>query len=310
MKNATATFERPMDTIFGDLRDDALFAYVDGILCALADLESHLAKLEIIFQRLRRHGLRIKPSKCHFLAREVTYLGHMLNHEGISPDPRNLIAVKNFPVPRNIKQVRSFMGLCSFYRKHIKDFSSIALPLTNLTRKGVRFVWDDQCQIAFDRLKCLLMSKPVLIYPDFPKKCFVTCDASKVAIGGILEQEGEDGEVHPIAYFSRKLNPAESRNSTVEQELLAVVGAISHWREYLVGRPFTIVTDHRPLKWLMNLKTPNSRLVRWILSLAEFDFDVRYRPGMASGNADTLRGNPGLWIRLLRRLKIWCQPLL
>lgn len=293
MVNSSATFERAMDTIFNDLREDAIFVYVDDILCASTDLDAHLAKLEVIFQRLRKHGLRIKPQKCHFLDREITYLGHKLDGNGVRPDPRNVEAVRNFSVPRNVRQVRSFIGLCTFYRRHVKDFTKIAAPLTNLTRKGVKFLWDEQCREAFEKLKNALIQEPVLAYPDFTKKFFVTCDASNLAVGGILEQEGEDGSRRPIAYFSRKLNPAEKNYSTIEQEALAVVSAVAHWRVYLAGRKFTVITDHRPLRWLMTLKTPNSRLVRWNLSLSEYDFDVEYRPGKANTNADALSRQTG-----------------
>lgn len=286
--NGPASFERTMDTIFSDLREDRIFVYVDDILCASPDLETHLAKLEIVFKRLRKHGLKIKPNKCRFLARETTYLGHKIDHIGIRPDPRNLEAVRNFPVPKSVKQVRSFVGLASFYRRHVKDFTTIALPLTNLTRKNVKFVWDDACQRAFEQLKNLLLCEPVLAFPDFSQRFFLTCDASNVAIAGILEQEGDNGVRHPIAYYSRKLNPAEKRYSTVEQECLALVSAVAYFKVYLVGRPFTIFTDHRPLRWLLNSKTTNSRLARWSLSLSEYDFDVQYRPGKANSNADAL----------------------
>jgi len=181
--------------------------------------------------------------------------------------------------------------LAGYYRRFIKGFSKIAKPLTNLLKKEIDFNWGDKEQECFNILKNTLCEEPVLQYPDFTKPFLLTTDASGTAIGAILSQ-GQVGKDHPISYASRVLNDAEKNYSTIEKELLAIVYAVQHFRPYLYGKKFLLITDHKPLTWLHKLKDPTSRLARWRIKLAEYDYEIVYKPGKINANADALSRNP------------------
>ncbi len=185
-----------------------------------------------------------------------------------------LSAVENFPVPATKKQVRAFLGLTGYYRRFIPDYATVAVPLTNLTKKVTpnRIPWNERCDRAFQELKRHLCSDPILQNPDFAKPFVVQTDASDYGVGAVLSQRDSNGSDHPIAYFSRKLLPREQRYSTVEKECLAIHLGIQAFRVYLLGRPFTVQMDHRALQWLDRLKETNSRLTRWSLALQQYMF--------------------------------------
>ena len=208
----------------------------------------------------------------------------------VHPEADKLQAVRQFPVPSTKKQVRSFLGLTGYYRRFIPDYASIAVPLTELTRKSAPTLvkWDSECNRAFEKLKELLCSKPVLWSPDFTREFVLQTDASDFGVGAVLSQFDDEGTDHPIAYFSRKLLPREQRYSTVEKECLAIKLGTQAFRVYLLGRAFIIQTDHRALQWLDRLKETNSRLTRWSLALQPFQFKVKHRSGKANANADAL----------------------
>nr|XP_049701809.1 uncharacterized protein LOC126055664 [Helicoverpa armigera] len=291
LKNAPATFQRLMNTALAGLQGIHCYVYLDDIVIYSHDLSSHCEKLVKIFDRLRKHNLKLQPDKCEFFRKEVGYLGHTISDKGVSPNPDKVKAVSQFPVPKCPKDVKSFLGLVSYYRRFIPDFSKTAKPLTTLLKKDIPFFWSNEQQIAFEELKGKLISAPILIYPDFSKPFVLTCDASNYAISAILSQ-GEIGKDRPIAYSSRTLNKAETNYSTTEKECLAIVFGTKTFRPYLYGHRFTIVTDHRPLKWLFNCKDPGSRLVRWRLKLEEFDYNIEYKKGKINSNADALSRFP------------------
>ncbi|CAF4830994.1 unnamed protein product [Pieris macdunnoughi] len=291
LKNAPATFQRLMNTALAGLQGIHCYVYLDDIVIYSHDLNSHCDKLCKIFSKLRQHNLKLQPDKCEFLRREVGYLGHVISENGVSPNPEKVKAVSKFPVPKCPKDVKSFLGLVSYYRRFIPDFSKTAKPLTTLLKKDVLFNWSIEQQAAFDDLKNKLISAPILIYPDFTNPFVLTCDASNYAISAILSQ-GEIGKDQPIAFSSRTLNKAEVNYSTTEKECLAIVFGTKTFRPYLYGHKFTIVTDHRPLKWLFNCKDPGSRLVRWRLRLEEFDYKIEYKKGKINSNADALSRFP------------------
>ena len=193
-------------------------------------------------------------------------------------------------MPETKKQVRAFLGLTGYYRRFIPQYASIAAPLTDLTKKfaPVNVHWTEECNRAFEELKSLLCSSPILYSPDLGREFVLQTDASDRGVGAVLSQKMSDGEEHPIAYYSRKLLPREERYSTVEKECLAVKLGIQAFRVYLLGRPFQIQTDHRSLVWLDRLKESNTRLARWSLALQPYQFEVIYRPGSANNNADAL----------------------
>ena len=217
-------------------------------------------------------------------------MGHICTPEGIRPDPKKVRAIEKYPVPKSVRDIRAFIGLAGYYRRHVQNFAELAKPLTSLTRKEVPFVWTDEHQKAFEELKRQLSTEPLLIYPDFSQPFIVACDASTKAVGAVLPQV-RDGEERPIAYCSRQLNSAESKYSVTELELLAFLFATKQFRCYLYGRKFTVYTDHRALKWLLNLQDPSSRLTRWAVKLSEYDYVVEHRPGTKMRHADALSRN-------------------
>lgn len=287
LKGAPATFQRMMNRVLVGLNGIKTFVYLDDVIIIGTSLEDHQKQLKEVFGRLRKYNLKLQPLKCEFLRKEVAYLGHIITDEGVKPDPKTTECVTRFPVPKNQKDVKSFLGLAGYYRRFIKNFSQLTKPLTNLLKKDAEFIWNDLCQNAFVELKELLVSKPLLQYPDFSRPFIVTTDASNVAIGAILSQGNIGGDL-PIAYISRTLNKAEKNYNTTEKELLAIVWATKQFRPYLFGRRFTIVTDHKPLTWLFNVKDPGARLVRWRLQLEEHEYDIVYKPGTANTNSDAL----------------------
>ncbi|KAL5466932.1 hypothetical protein EMCRGX_G031095 [Ephydatia muelleri] len=206
----------------------------------------------------------------------------------MTPDSEKITVVQKWPTPTNATEVRQFLGLASYYRRYVNNFADVAAPLHSLTQKAVEFSWDENCQHAFQMLKVALTQAPVLSYPSFKKEFTLLTDASAVGIGAVLEQEG-----HPIAYASRSLTPSERQYSVIERECLAAVFAVKQFRHYLLGRPFSLHTDHQPLQWLSAQKM-EGRLCRWALALQEFDFEIKYRRGSANGNADALSRVPAV----------------
>lgn len=291
LKGAPARFQRLMDTVLIGLQGIKCFIYLDDLVVYGQTLKEHNEKLVEIFQRFRKYNLKVQTQKCHFLEDEIVYLGHTITKNGVLPNPEKIKVVENYPVPQTTKEVKQFVALCSYYRKFVKDFSKIAHPLTKLLKQDQKFEWTEFCQEAFQVLKEKLVTAPILSYPDYDKKFILTTDASLFAIGGVLSQ-GEIGSDKPVAYASRKLNTAEVNYSTIEKELLAVVEMCKHFRHFLYGRPFLIVTYHRPLVWLFNLKDTNSRLTKFRLKLEEYDYEIIYKPGKQNTNADALSRIP------------------
>jgi len=287
LKGAPATFQRLMSVVLSGMQGLKSLCYLDDILVFGETLKVHNDRLRDVFARLRMHNLKLQPDKCEFLRKEVTYLGHKLTPEGLLPDSNKVRAVKEFPTPTNTRQLKGFLGLAGYYRRFIQNFSKIARPLTALLKRNTPFVWNQSTDEAFNTLKKLLTEEPLLQYPDFTKPFVLTTDASNEALGAILSQ-GPIGLDLPIAYASRTLNSAEKRYSVTEKELLAIVWGCKYYRQYLFGRKFTIVTDHKPLTWVFNVKDPSSRLLRWRLKLEEYDYQIIYKPGTKNTNADAL----------------------
>ena len=198
-------------------------------------------------------GLKLKWRKCAFLKKEVLYLGHLVSREGISTDPAKVGKVAGWPEPTSTKEVQQFLGFASYYRRFIRGFSQIAKPLHRLTERNCRFKWTPECQCSFEELKYKLTTAPVLAYPDFSKPFILDTDASDFGIGGVLSQKGNDGEEHVVSYASRSLSKTERRYCVTRRELLAVVVFTQHFRPYLLGREFTLRTDHGSLTWLQSL---------------------------------------------------------
>lgn len=291
LKNAPATFQRQMDTVFRGLQGNEVFVYIDDCIIFAQTVEEHDAKLRKVVERLREAGMKLQPEKCSFYRREVAYLGHVIGADGVRPDPEKTSAVREFPTPKNAKNVREFLGLAGYYRRFVPEFAKYSRALALLLRKGAAFSWGDKQREGFDYLKSKLCEEPLLKYPDFDRPFRLTTDASNQAIGAVLSQVHGEKDL-PIAYFSRILKGAEERYSTIEKEMLAMVEAAKQFRYCLFGRKFTFFTDHQPLVWVHNLKDPTSRLKRLYFKLCEFEYSVEYRPGRTNVVADALSRNP------------------
>ncbi|CAK9796275.1 Retrovirus-related Pol polyprotein from transposon 17.6 [Anthophora plagiata] len=249
-----------MDSILSGLQGTALFVYLDDIVIYASSLSEHKAKFNRLAERLRRANLKLQSSKCSFLRREVAYLGHVISDEGVKPCPTKISAVRNFPRPKNAKSVREFLGLAGYYRRFIDKFSHIAKPLTALLRKDTKFEWSAAQERAFETLRNVLCTEPVLRYPDFSETFHITTDPSGYAVGDILSQ-GQIGQDRPIAYASRLLHGAELNYSIIEKECLAIIYAVRHFRPYVYGKFFNLITDHQPLVWMHSVKDPSSRFL-------------------------------------------------
>ena len=289
LQGAPATFQRMVDKLLDGLSDFAS-AYLDDIIIYSDNWKDHLSHLDLVCQRIQQAGLTVRKRKCQFAMAECMYLGHKVGSGRVAPDDLKVEIIKKYPTPQTKKQVRSFLGLAGYYRKFISNYASLAVPLTDLTRKSAptEVVWSPECEQAFVSLKTALCSSPVLRSPDFTKHFVLQTDASDRGIGAVLSQYDEMGHDQPIAYFSKKLLPAEERYSTTEKECLAIKLSIQAFHSYLVGKAFTIQTDHRSLEWLNRVKDSNPRLTQWSLFLQSYDHVVEYRSGSANANADTL----------------------
>ena len=286
--NSPATFQRTMDVLLSGLNWINCLVYIDDILVFSDTFDNHLVHLEAVFQRMVASKFQIKLSKCSFVRPELDYLGHVISSGGVKPDPKKIAAMMKFPLPQNVTEVRSFVGICSYYRRFVEGFAEIAKPLYELTKKGVKFEMTSKAADAFEKLKAKLVSAPVLRYPDFGKPFILYCDASNIALGVVLAQLDEDGNDYVVAYDSRVLSAEEKRYSTTERECLAVLYATKVYRPYIHGNSFTVVTDHGSLQWLKNLKDPDGRLARWALKLQGLDMTIIHRPGTRHANADAL----------------------
>ena len=288
LTNAPATFQRLMYKVLGGLLWTNSMAYLDDIVVFSESFEEHLVDLAAVFERIRSAKLKIKPPKCSFAKTGIQYLGFIITPEGIEVDPANTAKVAQFPPPADKTDVRSFLGLTSYYRKFIKNYAFIARPLHDLTKEDVEFLWTEVHQKAFEDLRSALVSPPILAFPNFDKPFIVSTDASGVGIGCILKQHDNDGRERVVAYASRVLTEIERRYSITERECLALRYASQIFRPYLHGAKFKVVTDHHSLTQMRTLKNPTHRLNRFSMDLENFDFDVEYKEGKKHSDADAM----------------------
>ncbi len=295
--NAPSTFERLMETVLQGLQWRTCLVYLDDVVVFGSDEEQLLQRMDEVFTRLHRAGLKIKPNKCHLFCRDVEYLGHVIGENGVRVSPDKVAAVKEWPVPTCVTDVRSFLGTASYYRRFIPGFATIASPLHEMTNKDKRFEWTAECQYAFDHLKGMLCQAPVLAFPVPGAKFILDTDASDKGIGAVLsqlvpieedEQEEQHYEEKVLGYASRTLSLHEKRYCTTRKELLAVVWFLRHYRPYLYGQEFIVRTDHSSLQWLCNFWEPEGQIARWLQIIGEYSFKVIHREGKKHGNADGL----------------------
>ena len=295
LHGAPATFQRLMDRVLRPHKKYAA-AYLDDIVIHSTEWENHLSQVQKVLEALREAGLTANPSKCKLAYSETKYLGYTIGRGLVKPQEAKLRAIQDWPRPVTKRQVKSFIGLANYYRRFVPNFSDLVAPLTDLTAKKLprMMKWSREAEEAFMGIKKALCAHPVLTVPDLNKEFVVQTDASEVGLGAVLSQV-QKGEEHPILYSSRKLFLHERRYSTLEKECLAVKWALETLRYYLIGRKFTLVTDHAPLQWMARNKETNSRVTRWFLSLQAFNFHVVHRAGRNHGNADALSRRDVLW---------------
>lgn len=287
LHNAPATFQRLIDSVLEEDLAAWVFPYLDDVIVVADSFEKHLEILGEVFSRLEKAGLTLNKNKSKFCRAELKYLGYIVNRNGLSVDPGKVEAITNMTAPKNVREVRRILGMISWYRRFIPSLSDLISPLSRLLRKGVKFVWDESCEIAFQGIKSALISAPILTCPNFEHDFTLQTDASAYGVGAVLSQF-YDGKEHVICYISRTLTRQERVYSATERELLAVLFAVEKLRCYLEGTKFTLVTDHASIQWLHCLKNPQNRLGRWVLRLQQFNFDVVHRKGREHVVPDTL----------------------
>ncbi|CAB3986622.1 Transposon Ty3-G Gag-Pol poly [Paramuricea clavata] len=292
LTNAVPTFQRLMLAVLNGLLPLKSLVYLDDLLVVGRTFDQHLENLDDVLQAIDRAGLRLKLSKCSFAKPSVDFLGFTVSAAGLAPNVTKVGAIRAFPTPQNLTELRRFLGMASYYRRFISGFSDIAGPLHRLTQKGVRFDWDKNCQRAFEQLKEQLISAPVLAFPDLNGDYILYTDASDVGIGAVLTQKDENEEEKVVSFASKAFSGAEKNWTTTEKEAFAVVWALQYFHPYVYGRKVTIYTDHKALKWLRDIKHPNGKLARWILKLEEYDYTIEHLPNTKMQHADALSRAP------------------
>ena len=311
LTNAGASFCRLMEMCIGDQQYVTLLFYLDDICIFAETADQMLDRIEFVFSRLKEFNLKIKPKKSHFFQTSVTFLGHILSANGVSPNPEKVAKIKDWPTPKTPKEVHSFVGLASYYRRFIPNFAKWAGPLHALIvpasfkqkiRRGEmkksdlpEFQWTPACQEGFDQLKKALTEAPVLAYPDYSKPFILETDASLKGLGAVLSQKGDDNEIRVVAYASRSLRPSEKSMrdySSAKIELMALKWSVcDKFKDYLLGSKFTVFTDNNPLCYIKSSKLGAAQ-IRWLSELALYDFDIVYRTGKSNLVADALSRRP------------------
>lgn len=292
LTNSPATFQTMMDEIFRELlQEGIMLVYMDDILIYTRsdNIEDHHRAVRRVLEILAKYRLFLKPEKCQFDRIMVEFLGLIVGRDGISMDPVKVDGVRTWPIPTSVTQVRSFLGFANFYRRFIAGFSETARPLNDLTKKDFKFTWEDHQQKAFDKLKDIITSAPVLTFPDFQKPKMMECDASNFAYGAVLSQLEDDEKWHPVAFMSKSMTPAERNYDIHDKELLAIMASLEEWRHLVEGSgTFQILTDHRNLEYFTKAQKLNRRQARWSAELQRFDFTLHHRPGRLSAKPDAL----------------------
>ena len=310
LTNAPATFQRLMEKCMGDLNLKQCLVYLDDIIVYSETFEGHLQRLAAVLTRLREYGLKLKPNKCCLFQKEVKYLGHVISEKGVATDPAKTEALRNWPAPKDVPELRSFLGFAGYYRRFVKDYSKITRPMTALlggpvkkkrgkakktgksTAPAIPWKWTTECQEAFDQVKEILCSEPVLAFADFSKIFYLNTDASTSGLGAALYQI-QDGKERVVAYASRSLNPSEKNYPAHKLEFLALKWAVlDKFHDYLYGRRFEVRTDNNPLTYVTTSAKLDATGHRWLAGLSAYDFNLSYRPGKRNGDADGLSRRP------------------
>ena len=288
LKGSPATFSRLMHKVPGHIPPSRLALYMDDICIISKTFEEHLVNLQEVFDAINVHGLKIKAKKCLLVMKEITFLGHKLNRYGVKPAEQKVQAITNWPAPTSVKEVQVFLGAVGWYRKFIKNFSTVARPLTRLLEKEVKFTWGKSEEESLKTLKHALTTAPVLSHPDPNHPFLVTTDASKVGLGGKLFQVNSQGRIHPVAYFSRALTKRERSYPTYDREVMGMRDTLKHFRYYLLGARIVLKTDYKPLLKLLEQKDPFGRRATMIRDISEFEPYIEFIRGRDKFMADAL----------------------
>lgn len=288
LRNAPATFQRLVNKILIDVPNCS--AYLDDLVVYSKEWSEHIKSLRMVFERLAKALLTLNLAKCEFGQATVTYLGKEVGHGQVRPVEAKVRAVSEFPVPNTRRELRRFLGMVGYYRSFCRNFSSVVSPLTTLLSPSKSFMWNAECQYAFESVKALLCNSPVLQAPNYERSFQLEVDASNVGAGAVLLQEDEQGITHPVSYFSRKFNKNQLNYSTVEKETLALILALQHFEVYLGSSilPVVVYSDHSPLVFLSKMYNHNQRLTRWSLLLQSYNIEIRHKKGADNVFADTL----------------------
>ena len=288
-----------MESCLGDLHLNWCIIYPDDIIVFSKTPRDHIERLRGVFTILVAAGLKLKPKKCEFFKSKIAYLGHIVSSKGIKTDPKKVEAVKNWTTPRMVMDVQSFLGFTNYYRRFIKDYAKVARPLNilisgeNASRKKKLIEWTEECQLAFDKLKELCTSTPILAYADYKKEFQLHADASELGPGGVLYQADDKGVLRVIAFASRSLSQTERNYQAHKLEFLALKWAVTdHFHEYLYGGKFDVYTDNNPLTYILSSANLDAYGQRWVASLANYNFRLFYKTGKTNIEADALSRIP------------------
>ena len=293
LTNAPSTFQQLMETAFNEVHLSWILIYLDDIIIQSSTVDEQIARLRLVFQKLRDTGLKLKPSKCQWFLREVKYLGHIVSADGISTDLEKVAAVAKWPVPTKALDLRSFLGFTSYYQRFIKNYSRIAKPLHMLVADveawHMEYEWSEACQEAFDTLKTRCIEAPILAYPNFDKPFIVHTDASGMGLGAMLYQADGDGRERVIAYASRGLSKSEANYPAHKLEFLALKWAVCEkFQDYLLGAHFTVHTDNNPLTYVLTTAKVDAMGQCWLAALSCHNFTIKYHAGKKNIDADAL----------------------
>ncbi len=294
LTNGPSTFQHYINDILFDFLNEFCQAYLDDILIYSKTKKEHQTHVKQVLERLREAGLQVDIHKCEFDVEETVFLGVIISGEGLRMDPKKIECILNWKTPTNLKEVQGFVGFANFYRRFIHEFSKIVRALVNLTKKDTPFVWNDACEKALKRLKERVTSAPVLRHYDPSRQAILETDSSDYVLGGVLSQHDDEGVLHPVAFYSKSMIPAECNYHIYDKELLAIIRCFEHWRPELEGTnlPIQVFTDHQALKTFMENKELTRRQARYLDILSEYNFKVIFRPRRSNSKADALTRMP------------------
>ncbi|KFD62491.1 hypothetical protein M514_25341 [Trichuris suis] len=288
---APALFQRTMEQVLAGVEGVAV--YIDDIIVTGCDEQQHMERLHIVLSRLKAAGVQTRTSKCKFICKSVTYLGHRIDADGINPTEERIEAIKKMPMPSNVHELRSFLGAVNYYSKFVPGLQTLCVPLLRLTRKGAPWTWKSEDAHLVTLLKRILSSSDTLVHYDDKLPLILATDACETGVGAVLSHLFPSGEERPIAFASRTLTDAEKKYATIDKEALAIVFGVTKFSQYLFGRRFVLKTDHKPLERIFGEKREvpkmaTNRLTRWALILSAYTYEVHYVPAKENAPADAL----------------------